>query len=134
MKKINLLFSFLVITTLIASSVVGFNYYKNEKTPKKVKKTEAQIAYEAMLYRQSLIKNVETGTVDMADFYRATNQALALRASGSRAALGLNWEEMGPDNVGGRTRARDKHGHGSPAAAGRRSARKSSSCPQRTGS
>ena len=105
MKKINLLFSFLVITTLITSSVVGFNYYKNEKTPKKVKKTEAQIAYEAMLYRQSLIKNVETGTVDMADFYRATNQALALRASGSRAALGLNWEEMGPDNVGGRTRA-----------------------------
>lgn len=96
------------ITTIVilSSAVTGLFYYgKTSSTKKKPHLNEAQIAYEAYLYRQSLIKNELTGEVNDADFYNAIREAKVLNASGSRAALGLEWEEMGPDNVGGRTRA-----------------------------
>ena len=105
MRKINLLFSLLVIIILSTTTTVIYRKYNQEPVKHKIKKTEAQIAYEAYLYRQSLIKNVLTGEVDIQDHYNAIKQAELLRMSGSRGALGLSWEEMGPDDVGGRTRA-----------------------------
>ncbi len=105
MKKINLLFSFVAILILSTASVLVYKNFKGENEHPRHHKSEAEIAYEAYLYRQSLIKNVATGEVDLQDYYNAVKQALAMRANGSRGALGLAWEEMGPDDVGGRTRA-----------------------------
>ncbi len=51
--------------------------------------------------------NQHTGIVSIADVINARDQWLAakqLKADGGRS-LGLTWEEMGPDNVGGRVRA-----------------------------
>ncbi len=45
-----------------------------------------------------------TGTIDIKDVLKARKQVRYLAQHQSKA-LGLTWEEMGPDNVGGRTRA-----------------------------
>lgn len=67
---------------------------------------EAEVASEgiagAIEYLNSMRANPETGLVDPADVIRARK---AVDAMPSTKALGLNWEELGPDNVGGRTRA-----------------------------
>ena len=49
--------------------------------------------------------NQITHTVDPKDITRAENEISALRKQKSKSALGLEWKELGPDNVGGRTRA-----------------------------
>lgn len=105
MRKINLLFSLFAIIILSTATTAIYMNYNQETVKHKSRKSEAQIAYEAFLYRQDLIKNVNTGVVDLQDHYNAIKQAELLRNNGSRGALGLAWEEMGPDDVGGRTRA-----------------------------
>lgn len=51
--------------------------------------------------------NPETGTIDVNDVYRARLKALQMRTNSANKQGGLNlvWENLGPDNVGGRTRA-----------------------------
>src|SRR5690606_5774053 len=49
--------------------------------------------------------NQVTGEIDPADVLRARAQAKAMVAKAKKSSLGLQWEEMGPDNIGGRTRA-----------------------------
>ena len=54
---------------------------------------------------QRLIRsNVETGEIEPGDYLRMRKAADAKLASQGKS-LGLNWIEMGPDNVGGRTRS-----------------------------
>ncbi len=51
-------------------------------------------------------KNPITGQIDPMDVIRIREEAYQMRNNRSTAAsLGLNWSELGPDNVGGRTRA-----------------------------
>lgn len=47
--------------------------------------------------------NQETGIVDAKDIVKAHSQISALKSS--KASLGLDWKNMGPTNIGGRTRA-----------------------------
>lgn len=47
--------------------------------------------------------NLETGEVDIRDVNRAMQQIAELRRT--KGGIGLQWEYMGPDNTGGRTRA-----------------------------
>lgn len=49
-------------------------------------------------------KNPVTNTIDPADVY-STLHEVKNRPMNKSAALNLNWQELGPDNVGGRTRA-----------------------------
>ena len=51
-------------------------------------------------------RNVNTGVVDPADFYRMRKAVASFERTNSTKAVGLNWIEMGPDNIGGRTRRR----------------------------
>ena len=56
----------------------------------------------------NLKKNPLTGTVDDVDILKAREDAakfLVDNANTNRAAIGLEWTELGPDNIGGRTRA-----------------------------
>lgn len=55
-------------------------------------------------YLNNLRMNIDKGYVDPADYLNAVNQADAMLQNGARA-LNLTWEHVGPDNVGGRTRA-----------------------------
>jgi len=48
--------------------------------------------------------NQYTGTVDIADIVRAQEQVKALSRKGGNS-LNMAWTEVGPDNIGGRTRA-----------------------------
>ena len=48
--------------------------------------------------------NQHTGTIDVADLVRALEQVKALQMKGGNS-LGMSWSEMGPNNIGGRTRA-----------------------------
>lgn len=61
----------------------------------------------AIDYNIKLRRNVLTGVVESKDIYETkaeVSKALAMKASGVNN-LGLNWSEMGPDNIGGRTLA-----------------------------
>lgn len=49
-------------------------------------------------------RNVNTGVVDPADFYRMRKAVTSFERTNSTKAVGLNWIEMGPDNIGGRIR------------------------------
>jgi len=51
-------------------------------------------------------KNPLTGTIDPLDVIKAREDAYQMSMNkASSTALGLNWIELGPDNVGGRTRS-----------------------------
>ncbi|MCB9194965.1 MAG: exo-alpha-sialidase, partial [Flavobacteriales bacterium] len=56
---------------------------------------------EARKYWEFLHTNVNTGQVEVADYLNAKNLALSI----PRTKTGLVFSEMGPDNIGGRTRA-----------------------------
>lgn len=49
--------------------------------------------------------NQNTGTIDLEWIWAAREQAAILRENTRRGALNLEWETMGPNNIGGRTRA-----------------------------
>ena len=71
-------------------------------SPRKQMAVEKKDANGYMQWLLSRRANPMTGKVDIADVENARHQADAL--SGSRL-LGLSWQELGPNNVGGRTRA-----------------------------
>lgn len=61
--------------------------------------------HQAMEYNRMLRANVNTGQVEIEDAIEMRKAVMAKAASQGQKAVGLQWIEMGPDNVGGRTRA-----------------------------
>ncbi len=60
---------------------------------------------EAMLWRQAKMLD-ENGEFHASYYYNAVKEAEAKKLGGARSgAFNLQWEELGPDNIGGRTRA-----------------------------
>ena len=59
----------------------------------------------AQEWRQMMLVNPETGNVDPADLIAVEQQIKENRKNKGLNALELDWTEMGPNNVGGRTRA-----------------------------
>lgn len=66
---------------------------------------EAQLADPAAEEYVRTHKNHFTGNVERADFERAWAALQPMVMNASERAVGLEWSEEGPDNVGGRTRA-----------------------------
>lgn len=56
-------------------------------------------------YMHMLKADPATGKIDYNLVMQAREQVIARSKKNNKAALGLNWTQMGPDNVGGRTRA-----------------------------
>lgn len=56
-------------------------------------------------YLHMLKADPATGKIDYDLVNQVRNEVIARRKQNSKAALGLNWTQMGPDNVGGQTRA-----------------------------
>lgn len=54
-------------------------------------------------FLRAMRTNVNTGKVEAADYINAVSESKAIK--GKTSNLGLNWDFIGPDNVGGRARA-----------------------------
>jgi hypothetical protein len=111
------LFITIIFAILVSAGIFQVKNFKNEKGNedafalpeawvKKKKLPKDQRIEGAMEWRYERLANPETGIFNPADYYAAVNHANLLKAnSHARSGLNLNWEVIGPDNQGGRTRA-----------------------------
>lgn len=112
MKKQTLLLGVSVIIFSLSALFVtsSFDPAKSEfrlETKKEDGKSvydKAQLALDAAEWRMSKLKD-ENGHFSPSYEQNAVRQANTNRVYASRSALNLQWEELGPDDVGGRTRA-----------------------------
>jgi hypothetical protein len=107
MKNKNLLFSLLAL--LIAGSLVVISTSWTSKTSKYSPRKDQnhQVKYGingAVEYLASIRNNKTTGDIDPKWVLTAREDVANLSKQKSKS-LGLTWNELGPDNVGGRTRA-----------------------------
>ena len=54
-------------------------------------------------YLTAMRTNVNTGKVEASDYLKAIRESEAIK--GKTSTMGLNWEFIGPDNIGGRARS-----------------------------
>ncbi len=98
MRKIVFLVGFSVGSFLLLSNLSISDQIKNVRGEEK----EATEILGALQWWNKVRSNGQTGVFDPADYYAAVQQANALPTTRS---VNIVWEEMGPDNIGGRTRA-----------------------------
>ncbi len=100
MKKI-------IFLTLGVAVIVAISLTKSAKyEPRKATKISPEEGVAGAIdYFRKIRFNQITGTLDLADVERARDAVNAAAQNRSQSAINLAWEEMGPDNVGGRTRA-----------------------------
>ncbi|OFY93400.1 MAG: hypothetical protein A3K10_17730 [Bacteroidetes bacterium RIFCSPLOWO2_12_FULL_31_6] len=98
---------FLVLTLTIGGILVkeNFNTEKSVYTPRSISNggVSGQAGYAE--YMMLLKADPATGKIDYNLVNQVRNEVMARSKQNNKAAIGLNWEQMGPDNVGGRTRA-----------------------------
>lgn len=107
--KIKLLF---VIVVLAAITVVGTMSFRSEVyTPRTGSEIDEVLSYQRpggkiaagmSEYLNALRNNPNTGTVSEAEYMNAVNASMKMS---TKRAINSVWSELGPDNVGGRTRA-----------------------------
>ncbi|NNC95566.1 MAG: T9SS type A sorting domain-containing protein [Chitinophagales bacterium] len=109
MKKITLMFVPFVVGL---TAMILFNSQTTDSVVEKQrtsysKKSKDKRIQEAIKYTSSFRINEHTGKVEVSDYYKAVQAADQLKNASNKStgALALDWENMGPDNVGGRTRA-----------------------------
>ncbi len=103
MKKRFLTFVILLVATGVALTFLS----TPEATYTSIENRSNKLKYGidvAQDYLNDRRANKQTGKVDLLDVQKAREQVILHRAMRSNASV-LEWEEMGPDNVGGRTRA-----------------------------
>lgn len=107
--KIKFLFVIAVLTAFLAVSTLSFK--ASEYKPRTASKIEDVLSYQVpggkiaagmSEYFDALRSNPLTGTVSEAEYMTAINASLKIQ---SKRAVNSVWNELGPDNVGGRTRA-----------------------------
>ncbi len=103
MKGKNLLFS--ILAFLLGFSTITYAAAAYQLVPQNDGEGESQIQIKnnPEAYFHMLRVNKKTGTINPADVVKASQQADLLFKDGSE--IDLTWENKGPDNVGGRTRA-----------------------------
>jgi len=92
---------------IIAGLIVyTLNYDKkgDNYTPRTVQNYSNSEISGAVQWLNRMRNNPETGSIDVKDIEAAQKQIKKLRLDKNKG-LGLEWEELGPDNIGGRTRA-----------------------------
>ena len=95
--------------SILGVTALTLGFWSLNNTPEKqyeprIVEEQNNDAQGAAEYYKSVTANQITGEVDPADVL-AAKQQLASMSVNKSAALGLNWNFKGPDNVGGRTRA-----------------------------
>ncbi len=98
----------ILLVTLTLSGILIFgNYQKKQSvyTPR-VSMEGIEKGQEGYLeYMHMLRKDPATGIVDPNLVSQVRDEVMSLSKKNNKSAIGLNWNQMGPDNVGGRTRA-----------------------------
>jgi len=97
---------FLLITLAVAGG--GYYYYasthKQQYVPINERQELAQGIHGAVAYMSAMRNNQITHSIDIKDVLKARQQVNIIAKNGGKLD-GLTWVEMGPDNIGGRTRA-----------------------------
>ncbi len=94
-----------ITLTLAISMLIAFSFFTQDNYhPRNPGESFIESIGGAIDYFQKIRANQNTGRVDLVDVERARN-AIKASSQNRMATLNLNWQEMGPDNVGGRTRA-----------------------------
>jgi len=105
MKNKHLLFA---VTLVLAAGLTGFAQVdrsgQNVLTGDSGQKAEKIDPMNPDNYVMARRVNQQSGTINVADIVRAQAQARELTKKGTNS-FGMAWEELGPNNTGGRTRA-----------------------------
>jgi len=107
----------LLISGLAAFSLIFANFNNSDGEKGMVRDNRgSQSIIKAKEYLAKIRNNQHTGLLDPRDEIKARQQIEAQANYKSGAAIDLDWIEMGPDNIGGRTRAlifdnRDQNGN-----------------------
>lgn len=109
MKKITIALTLAVITA--TSIFIWMRSDKNETKSCRTSYHEKEEYFEKGEFEgyknffDKIRGSADDGSFTYADYYKAREDAKSFAAAGSRGALNIEWEEMGPDNQGGRARA-----------------------------
>ena len=96
-----------LLPLLILVSIIAGNIYytQNQVTPITAEHKESERGVAGALEYLSLMRgNSETGQVEVGDVLKARKKADIMKAAKSGSSL-LEWEFLGPNNIGGRTRS-----------------------------
>ncbi|MCF8369363.1 MAG: T9SS type A sorting domain-containing protein [Bacteroidales bacterium] len=105
MKKRFLPLGFFSFLLLLIASVFALSYIPKENEKPTLVKNDAQSIEGAKQYLASIRNNQHTGLLNPQDVLKAREQKSNLAYTKSGKAASYNWLELGPDNMGGRTRA-----------------------------
>ncbi|MBI5218988.1 MAG: T9SS type A sorting domain-containing protein [Bacteroidia bacterium] len=98
-----------VLALMVAGSVLLFSSRVNiaqKYQPRNMLLSSAEQGINgAMEWLNMRRVNPTTGTIELKDIERALTQVREMRMNNSSKTTDLTWTELGPDNVGGRTRA-----------------------------
>jgi hypothetical protein len=108
MKNKKLLFGFLSL--ILAGSIMIFATSATKKNSKYIPRTEQNAKNKtgingAVEYLAAMRNNPITGDISPKWVADAEKDVKLLANQKSKSSLGLSWTELGPDNIGGRTRA-----------------------------
>jgi hypothetical protein len=103
--KRKILFSLSGLMMLGALAWIGIPSNNQEYYTARTGNTEANDAFGSAEHLHRMRMNPATGEIDPADVIAAREATQQLALNKTSAAIGLNWEEMGPNDMGGRTRA-----------------------------
>lgn len=98
-------------SALLAGSLLSFaHFYSAKYTPSTNKETTELESEEgakgSAKWLFNIQKNPLTGTIDAMDVLKSREEAYQMYTNrSSNSSLGLDWTELGPDNIGGRTRS-----------------------------
>lgn len=102
---------YVVVVGAVVATVSTLSFKSNVYTPRATSQIDEVLSYQVpggrvaagmSEYFNSLRSNILTGTVSETEYMSALNASLALE---SKRSISADWFELGPDNVGGRTRA-----------------------------
>ena len=102
MKKRPLLF---LSSTVLILALAAYLAPKEQAYEPRNNQVETTYADGAAAYLHALRANPKTGEFDARLYAEIADAERNYRLEKSTSSLGLEWTEMGPDNIGGRTRA-----------------------------
>src|ERR1035438_9834168 len=100
----------LAIATFVMPNLLSNNNNKNSKKQFFFDREESESYNDAAKYIWSMRVNPNTGRIDIGEVEAARQQvnAMSMASQTARSKSGsadFQWQELGPDNIGGRTRA-----------------------------
>ena len=95
--------SFLVLVSIAV--IFAFSFRQNSYLPRTNRTFIPENVDGAIDYFLKITANQITGQIDVKDVEAARNAIRQMASNRLQSAININWQEMGPDNVGGRTRA-----------------------------